>query len=62
MSEQFRVVVNDEDQYSIWSQETAIPAGWRDAGFSGAREERLEYIEGVWTDPRPKSLWAVVEN
>lgn len=62
MSEQFRVVINDEDQYSIWSQEMAIPPGWRDAGFSGTRDECLEYITGVWTDLRPKSLRAAVEE
>jgi MbtH protein len=52
----YRVVVNDEEQYSIWPEERAIPAGWRDAGKQGPRQECLDWIHDVWTDMRPLSL------
>jgi MbtH protein len=51
-----RVVVNDEEQYSIWFVDRAVPAGWREAGKEGTKEECLAYIEKVWTDMRPLSL------
>lgn len=50
------VVVNQEDQYSIWPDFKAIPGGWRDAGRRGSKGECLAYIKDVWTDMRPKSL------
>lgn len=52
----FTVVVNDEEQYSIWPEYKAIPAGWRDAGKSGLKAECLAWIDEVWTDMRPLSL------
>lgn len=52
----FRVVVNHEEQYSIWPEYKDIPAGWRDAGKTGTKKECLDYIETVWTDMRPLSL------
>ncbi|WP_066361792.1 MbtH family protein [Herbidospora mongoliensis] len=52
----YEVVVNDEEQYSIWPHEREMPAGWRAAGFSGPREECLDHISRVWTDMRPLSL------
>lgn len=52
----FHVVVNDEEQYSIWPAEREIPAGWRSAGKTGTKKECLELIEQVWTDMRPLSL------
>jgi MbtH protein len=52
----YKVVVNHEEQYSIWPAERKIAPGWRDAGFSGAKAECLEYIKTVWTDMRPLSL------
>ena len=51
-----KVVVNDEEQYSIWFVDRAVPAGWREAGKEGTKEECLAYIEEVWTDMRPLSL------
>ena len=51
-----KVVVNHEDQYSIWPADQDTPAGWREVGKSGSREECLEYIKEVWTDMRPLSL------
>lgn len=50
------VVVNDEEQYSIWPAERELPAGWRAAGFTGTEEECLAYIDETWTDMRPASL------
>lgn len=52
----YRAVVNDEEQYSIWPAERDLPAGWRDTGTSGSREECLAYIDATWTDMRPLSL------
>ncbi len=52
----YDVVVNDEEQYSIWAVGRAVPAGWRTVGVSGTREKCLEHVEEVWTDMRPKSL------
>jgi MbtH protein len=50
------VVVNDEEQYSIWLAERELPAGWRREGFTGTEEECLAYIDETWTDMRPASL------
>ncbi|SAL34635.1 MbtH family protein [Caballeronia humi] len=52
----YTVVINDEEQYSIWPTYRAVPAGWREAGKSGAKADCLAYIETVWTDMRPASL------
>jgi MbtH protein len=52
----FRVVVNPEEQYSIWPVWRPVPDGWRDTGFSGRRKECLAHIDAVWTDKRPLSL------
>ncbi|HEU0051555.1 MAG TPA: MbtH family NRPS accessory protein [Longimicrobium sp.] len=54
--ETFRVVVNHEEQYSIWSAGRELPAGWSEAGKTGSKDECLAYIEEVWTDMRPLSL------
>lgn len=52
----YKVVVNHEEQYSIWPIDRETPLGWRDAGKSGIKPECLEYIKEVWTDMRPLSL------
>jgi MbtH protein len=52
----YTVVINDEEQYSIWPTFRAVPAGWREVGVSGRKEECLAHIETVWTDMRPASL------
>lgn len=52
----FRVVVNDEQQYSIWPARKELPAGWRDVGFAGTRALALAYIAEAWTDLRPLSV------
>lgn len=50
------VVINDEEQYSIWPASRDVPAGWRAGGFTGTEEECLAYIDETWTDMRPASL------
>lgn len=52
----YKVVVNDEEQYSIWPDYRELPLGWRAAGKSGRKQECLDYIKDVWTDMRPLSL------
>jgi MbtH protein len=52
----YTVVVNQEEQYSIWAVERPLPAGWREAGKTGPKAECLAYIKEVWTDLRPLSL------
>jgi MbtH protein len=55
-SKTYRVVVNGEDQYSIWPVDRSIPLGWTDVGKSGSKDDCLAYINEVWTDMRPLSL------
>jgi len=55
-STQYRVVVNHEEQYSIWPVDRENAPGWRDEGKTGTRSECLQYIGEVWTDMRPLSL------
>ncbi|HEU5380642.1 MAG TPA: MbtH family NRPS accessory protein [Ktedonobacteraceae bacterium] len=52
----YKVVVNHEEQYSIWPVGRENPLGWRDAGKSGAKSDCLGYIQEIWTDMRPLSL------
>lgn len=52
----YSVVVNDEEQYSIWLSGRELPAGWRIEGTQGSQGACLEHINKVWTDMRPLSL------
>ena len=52
----YRVVVNHEQQYSIYPADRTNPLGWNDAGKTGPKEECLAYVREVWTDMRPLSL------
>ncbi len=52
----YKVVVNVEEQYSIWPAQKANPLGWRDAGKSGTKDDCLAYIREVWSDMRPLSV------
>jgi len=52
----YKVVLNHEEQYSIWPADRENPAGWRDGGKIGTKAECLAHIEEVWTDMRPLSL------
>jgi MbtH protein len=52
----YKVVVNHEEQYSIWPATRDNPLGWRDAGKQGLKAECLAHIKEIWTDMRPLSL------
>jgi MbtH protein len=52
----YTVVINHEEQYSIWLVGKELPIGWREVGKSGSKQECLDYIEQVWVDMRPLSL------
>lgn len=52
----YNVVINDEEQYSIWLADREIPKGWRAIGKTGPKAECLKHIGEVWTDMRPLSL------
>jgi MbtH protein len=52
----YQVVMNHEEQYSLWPTDRELPAGWTAAGKSGPKQECLDYISEVWTDMRPLSL------
>jgi MbtH protein len=56
--QEYFVVVNDEEQYSIWPTVSEIPAGWRSVGDPAPKAECLARIEHLWTDMRPASLRA----
>jgi MbtH protein len=58
----YKVVVNHEEQYSIWPANRENALGWNDAGKSGTKQECLAYIEEVWTDMRPLSLRKKMEE
>jgi MbtH protein len=58
----YTVVVNHEEQYSIWPADNELPLGWQLVGKSGSKTECLEYIEEVWTDIRPLSLRKALEQ
>jgi MbtH protein len=52
----YDVVLNHEEQYSIWPADQEPPRGWRRAGKKGRKEDCLAYVDEVWTDMRPLSL------
>lgn len=52
----YQVVVNDEEQYSVWPADRPLPAGWRTEGKAGLMRECVAHIDEVWTDMRPRSL------
>ena len=56
-----RVVINDEEQYSIWPAQRDIPLGWRDCGIAGSKDECLGYIASAWIDLRPLSVRRAME-
>lgn len=58
----YKVVVNHEEQYSIWPQYKDNPLGWRDAGKAGLKTDCLAYIKEVWTDMRPLTLRKKMEE
>jgi MbtH protein len=58
----YRVVVNHEEQYSIWPTYKELPLGWSEGGPTGSKAECLAYIETAWTDMRPLSLRKAMER
>ncbi len=58
----YKVVVNHEEQYSIWPADRENALGWRDVGKNGTKEECLAFIKEVWTDMRPLSLRRKLEE
>jgi MbtH protein len=61
-TQSFVVVLNDEEQYSIWPADRDLPLGWRGDGVSGSKAECLAHISEAWTDMRPRSLRRGVEQ
>jgi MbtH protein len=58
----YRVVMNHEEQYSIWPADREKPLGWKDVGQGGTKAECLAYIKEVWSDMRPLSLRKKMEE
>lgn len=58
----YKVVINDEEQYSIWPEHRENPLGWRDVGKVGPKAECLAHVKEVWTDMRPLSLRKKMEE
>lgn len=52
----YKVVINHEEQYSIWPADRETPTGWREVGVAGSKAACLAHIEAIWTDMRPLSL------
>ena len=55
-SAEYKVVVNDEEQYSLWRADSECPPGWKAEGKAGTAEDCLQHIGEVWSDMRPLSL------
>ncbi|UUM20786.1 MbtH family protein [Mycoavidus sp. SF9855] len=58
----FLVLVNDENQHSLWPDLVEVPAGWRSVHGPDARQACMNYIEANWTDMRPKSLIESIDS
>jgi MbtH protein len=52
----YLVLINPEEQYSLWPKRIAVPAGWREAGFEGTKAQCVCFVDEQWTDMRPLSL------
>lgn len=59
---EYLVLINHEEQYSLWPAFREIPAGWSATGPRGKRKECLDWIDKNWTDMRPKSLRDAMEQ
>ncbi|WP_034090841.1 MbtH family protein [Streptacidiphilus albus] len=58
----YLVLVNDENQHSLWPEQIELPAGWSTAHGPAARTECLDFINVTWTDMRPRSLAALMDQ
>lgn len=52
----YLVLVNDENQHSLWPEFAEVPAGWRRVHGPAGRQDCLDYVNANWTDMRPQSL------
>ena len=59
---EYMVLVNDEEQHSLWPTFKEIPKGWRQVGPVGTKAECLAYVEEVWTDITPLSVRKQMEE
>ena len=59
---EYQVVINHEEQYSIWPVDRENPRGWKEVGKRGSKQVCLAYIEEVWTDMRPLRLHSDMAN
>ncbi len=62
MEDRYVVVINDDEQYSVWPAGRVIPNGWSALDVRASKDECLDYIEKVWTDMRPRSVRALLEG
>ncbi|MFE1407593.1 MbtH family protein [Streptomyces sp. NPDC058770] len=58
----FYVLVNDENQHSLWPTFAEVPKGWSVVFGEGTRQACLAYVEKNWTDMRPASLIREMEG
>jgi MbtH protein len=58
----FKVLINDEEQYSLWPADLPVPGGWTETGMCAAKDECDRYLEETWTDMRPKSLRVALDG
>lgn len=60
--QQYQVLVNHEEQYSLWPTFKEIPIGWKQVGPIGKKQDCVDYVEKVWTDMRPLSVRRQLEK
>lgn len=56
------VLINHEEQYSLWPHGKAVPDGWQAVGKEGSKADCMKYVDEVWTDMRPLSLRKKMEE
>jgi MbtH protein len=59
--EEFKILINDEGQYSLWPSAVSVPLGWQETGPVGSKDVCLEFVQENWTDMRPESLRKVMD-
>ena len=59
---EYQVLVNHEEQYSLWPSFKEIPKGWEQVGPVGNKEDCLAWVEEVWTDITPLSVRRQLEE
>ena len=56
--DEFKILVNEEEQHSLWPSAQPIPDGWKQTGPTGSKQECLDWIKQNWTDITPLSVRA----